>query len=883
MSVLLFYQQIEYPPVWLGVVSLCLIVCLIWLVCKGRILSLFRSLVTVDQIKVLMVLSSVLGFIIGISWVFWQTFFMPIVPARALNQSVCVTETIVELPNQSLSTNRVRVKYRMKLDEIAQHSSSLMQLSAKQLPVSYNFRPKPIVSINWYVSRHELSNKTILPKLGERWRFRVKLKANHSTINPSGFDYEAWLLQQGIAATGYVKAFTRAEKRQQTEPVLVMQKISSPSFLSLFTWRNWLANRLNQVFEPSTFLPFYKALTFGDKSAISVEDWTLLRNTGTIHLMVISGLHMGIIAFLGFWSFKRIWRWGGYRQMMLNLPEFAALGGLLFATLYLMVSGFSIPTQRAWLMVVSVLVFVLVKRKFQPWSALALAALVVVFLDTTAVLSFGFWLSFIAVTLIFLALQGRARRQIKQLEASSKSKVIPEKPKAYQVWLNHFKTLLWIQWVLTLGLAPFLVWAFHSLPAYSFIANLIAVPFISFVGLPWLFLSSVVGLFSVETGQWMIAVLDVFWAPFWQFLQWVNQLPFNTVAFSERSIFWLLAVYTLLFWGLKLKKPLYQHTVLLLVFIWIMSISFNFFNHIQRPLLNQAKLTVLDVGQAQAIVIETQNHLVLYDLGGKWGANMDGTKLAIQPYLTAHAWSKVDLLIVSHSDMDHAGGLSRLLKNFSVTEAVSGQPEVLNQRIQMDGQKGNRFSLCLAGQSWLLDGVRFDILSPNKKWMDTILTSDNDLSCVLKVTTEGGGILITGDLSQKGEALLLQAYDANDLNAAILIAGHHGSKSSSSLAWLQTVAPEHIVFSTGYLNRFHFPSSAVLQRIATMNQRERVSTENTPFIQTPFVQWWNTACSGALVFETSSKSIKLPLESRKTRRKWYHHRCLESQQGQLFQ
>ena len=449
VSVLLFYQQPEYPPIWFGLVSLCLAIWLIWMIRTGLTLPVFRSTFPVRPPYFLIILNSVLGLIIGISWVFWQTFFMPTLPERALNQPVFLTGTLIVLPNQSLTAERVRIKHLMKVDFIAPDSSS-PTLST----VSYAFRTKPIVSVNWYLSRDELANINALPKLGETWQLRGKLKANHSSMNPNGFDYEAWLLQKGIAAQGYIKAFTKTELRQNIERMPVVQKIEDASFLSLATWRNWLANRLNQVFENSEFKPFYKALTFGDKSEITAEDWLLLQNTGTIHLMVISGLHMGIIAFLGFWSFKRLWRWVGYRQTVMNLPGFAALGGLLFATLYLMVSGFSIPTQRAWLMVVAVLGFVLVRRKFQPWSALALAALVVVLVDTSAVLSFGFWLSFIAVALIFLALQNASQRA--QVN-SNKLDLTVEKPRSDWVGLRKFKTLLWIQWVLTLGLAPFLI------------------------------------------------------------------------------------------------------------------------------------------------------------------------------------------------------------------------------------------------------------------------------------------------------------------------------------------------------------------------------------------------------------------------------------------
>ncbi len=856
------YLLPERPSIGVGVAVFCLsVMLLIWIRWGTHILSLFHSSTPFwrGQQRCVLLFNILLGAIIGFSWAFWQTFFMSSIPERLLNQPVFVIGKVIDLPNQELTGSRVKIQYVIQVDSI-----SFMPTSEGHDPqsMSYPHVFKPKVLLNWYMSPKEYHARKNWPKLGETWQMRVKLKANHAAMNPGAFDYERWLFQKGIVARGYLKPFSK--RAQQAQNVPVARKVAEGMSWGMYAWRDQLAQRLQQVFGDSEFISFYKALTFGDKSSISADDWLLLQNTGTIHLMVISGLHMGIIAFLGYALFRWVWRRVAYRVVKMNLPEFAALGGFVFATLYLTISGFSIPTQRAWLMVVAVLGFILIRRTFQPWSALAMAAFLVVLVDTKAVLSFGFWLSFLAVALIFLALQNLQERGEKNLTE--------EKRPFYRRWLATVKTFLWIQWVLTLGLAPFLIWAFHSLPVYSFMANLVAVPFVSILGLPWLFLSSVVGVFSVSLGQWMIAGLDLFWRPFWYFLQWVHQLPLNTVAFSERSIVWLVSIYALLFLGFWLKHRRHQYFIQGVVFLWMMSLSFGLLNSAERAKENQLVLTVLDVGQAQAIVMETQNHIVVYDLGGQWGKNMDGTKLAVQPYLTSQGWKRVEVLIVSHSDMDHAGGLKRLLNinNMPVKQALSGQPEVLNRRIQQEGF----FQLCESGQSWTLDGVVFEILSPNKDWMETELTSDNDLSCVLKVTIGGEKILITGDLSQKGEALLLKEYGREALQANLLVAGHHGSQSSTSMAWLEAVAPTYLVFSAGYLNRFNFPSQAVLQRITRFNAQRALGSD---------IQWWNTACSGALRFEVSPERINLPQEYRKIRRKWYHHRCLDSQQGYLFQ
>ncbi|GKT11309.1 MAG: competence protein ComEC [Thiomicrorhabdus sp.] len=872
-------------------------------VCLALILRLHRITFWIDlqpkpfQRILYGAVNIVFGLIIGWSWVFWHSFLMPSIPENVLNQPVFLTGTIIDLPNQELTVNRVRIKYLIQVDSITtsppyiSHSKlkvpTLLESSTSNphYILQYPVGLKPTVVINWYLPRSQFDNLKQSPQMGETWQMRVKLKANHASMNPGAFDYETWLFQQGISAKGYVKSYSKNDSKSfsKTEMNLlnaeVVKQLEPVSLFSLMHWRSWLAKQLKVIFSQSEFSQFYQALTFGEKSTVSPDDWALLQNTGTIHLMAISGLHMGIVALLGFWCFKGLWWLGVYRVESINLPSFAALGALLFASLYLMISGFSIPTQRAWLMVVAVLVFIVARRSFQPWSALALAALMIVLWDSKAVLSFGFWLSFIAVSLIFAALI--TPKSITEVGQASS-------------WRTKITTVVWLQFILTLGLAPLLIWLFNSLPIYSFVANLIAVPFISLIGLPLLFFSSIAGLFSLELGQWFISVLDTLWHPFWQYLLWLNQLPNSRLSVSGLSPMWLIIIYAFLFIGLRLKFNLQRGLVLSGVILLITVLLFS--AQPQRPALNEAKLTVLDVGQGQAIVIETHQNVVVYDTGAKWGDSMDGAKLAVLPYLKLQGWNRVDRLIVSHSDSDHAGGVLSLVNALPVSFALSGQPRLLNNLIksstkQTDSKIHVNFTQCQTGTSWQLDGVLFEILSPQLKHIGSKLKSDNDLSCVLSITTgietlNPQRVIITGDLSSRGEKILLKAQ----YQAQLLIAGHHGSNSSTSKPWLAMLKPEKIIFSSGYLNRFKFPSKKVLARIESYNAvQSKQQTEQGGIKRSDHwqknrpVQWWNTACSGALSFQLTPTQIKLLQENRKSRRKWYHHRCKETQRGHLFQ
>lgn len=914
-TVLMFYQLGTFPPLWSGIVAVCLIVTMALIV---RLLPFFKGLSLKSrgfQWGVNAFMNILFGLIIGFSWAFWHSFFMPSIPETLLNQPVWVSGKIIASSSQSGFAGQSKLIYKIQVESIEAESSTAVQnvtelvdkkqVQTKTTPLSQTYQAwsKPNIVINWYLPEAQRLAFGTMPALGETWRVRVKLKANHYSMSSGAFNYETWLFQQHITAKGYVKNYTQRELKSLSAPSSIVERKEPAATFTLYSLQSWVTQRLQPVFSKSEYSRFYQALTLGDKSTVTPEDWTLLQNTGTIHLLAISGLHMGIIATLGYLFFKALWWLGVYRIERVNLPGFAAWGALLFATLYLLLSGFSVPTQRAWLMVLAVLGFVLIKRSFQPWSALGFAAFLVVAWDSRSVLSMGFWLSFIAVALIFAAMP--------YLKNRSK-------------WVQ----LLGLQGLITLGLSPFLIWAFNSLPLYSFIANLVAVPFITFIGLPLLFFASVIGLVSEGLGQLLIGWLDLMWVFFWGYLEWVDALPYSTIGFSSRSFWWLVWVMVFGFALLIFKAQRPRKIALIGVTLAVLSLVLPNDN---RPESQQAWLTVLDVGQGQAVVVETKNSLLVYDTGTKMGPSMDGAKLAVLPYLKSQGWRQVDTLVISHSDSDHSGGTATLLDSLPVKKAISGQPEVMNQRLQTGQTTGNKsdenekesegysnkrplFSLCQAGQSWTVDGVLFEILSPMSADIGLALTSNNDLSCVLKITANGQSALIMGDLSKRGEALLIkesegksapsvvaaktnQSIKAVDvsLKSELLIAGHHGSNTSTGQAWLNAVSPRHIVFTAGYLNRYQFPNKPVLERIGQYAQERAQRGREDGAIgsaepeeamdshELAPIKWWNTACSGALQFRLTKTGINLVEESRKTQRRWYHHACLNSQQGVLFQ
>ncbi|MDG6777822.1 DNA internalization-related competence protein ComEC/Rec2 [Thiomicrorhabdus sp. zzn3] len=850
LSVYGFYQFSERPGLWPPLLVFLAFAALSLLLALQRRGAKWLALAQNRYTPLLPVVANVvLGIIIGWCWAFGQTFFSAGLPEENLNRPILIQGEIVGLPAVFHDSQRVRIQFNMEVLRIAEIDSEQAWSSLKHSERSTLSTPNPKLQLNWYLPLTQFSDLTVPLKPGQVWQLPVKLKANHASMNLASLDYESWLFQNRIAAKGYV--LNRAEMGHHLKRLQASDG----------GWRFQVSQRLQQAFAGSPFAGLYEALSYGDRSHISDAQWQVLQNTGTIHLMAISGLHMGIVAALGFWLFKGLWWLGLYRIERLNLPMLGASGALLFASFYLMLAGFSIPTQRAYLMVLAVILFLLVKRRFRPWPALALAALLVVLWDSRSVLSHGFWLSFLAVALIFAVIQRPGFRQA-----------------------SRWQQLLWIQVVLTLGLAPYLLYAFHFLPLYSLPANLIAVPLVSLVLLPLLLLVSVVALFSVPSAAWLTQYMDDLWQWLWQGLTLLALPDSTTLPLGGLSLELLLIGYLTLFVLLMARSNRIKVFATAGLLAILLAVFFN--QTSQRAKTGQAWVHLLDVGQGLAVVIETANHVMVYDTGAKWGDKMDGAKLAILPLLRSKSWNHIDQVMVSHSDLDHAGGLERLLKEMPVRRVTSGQPAKVAEMIAATqaNKAMPKVNPCHSGRHWEWDGVVFEVLYPGLSEVSAMIGNDNDHSCVLKVSASNQSVLLTGDLSQKAEEHLINRYrqqgEVERLQADLLVAGHHGSRHSTGEQWLKVVNPKVVLFSSGYRNRYGFPNQQTVQRLK------------------PGTSWLNTACSGGIGYllgasqpegkigENGVSSILLPepnYEARKQRQKWYHHQCLPQGQGKFYQ
>jgi competence protein ComEC len=597
---------------------------------------------------------------------------------------------------------------------------------------------------------------------GERWRLAIRLRRPHGSVNPHGFDYEAWLLERGIRATGYV----RGPRRGEEETAARLDELVLRPFCLIDRFRESVREKILRALPEHPYAGVLIALAIGDQRAIDPEQWQMFARTGVSHLMSISGLHVTMIAGLFAALVSLFWR--RCERLALSLPaqKAGALAGFLAALGYCLVSGFAVPAQRTLYMVGAVAAALWVGRATSASRVLAAALLAVLVLDPWAVLSPGFWLSFAAVAVIFHVSVGATER--------------PH-------WLVQWGR---VQWAVTVGLAPLTLVLFQQVSLVSPLANAAAIPLVSFVVTPIALVGAVLPFdWPLELGH---AILEALMA----LLGWLAALPSAlwrqhapvpwTVPLALLGVAWLLLPrgFPARWAGGALALPLFAVLP-------------------PAPAAGELWVTVLDVGQGLAVVARTEKHALLYDAGPAFNAFADSGTRVVLPYLRGEGIARLDALVVSHDDRDHSGGAASVLEGMPVGTLWSSLPED-HALLAM----GPAPEVCAAGRRWSWDGVDFEFLHPAGL---ARAARANNRSCVLRISGSGGRVLIAGDIERSAEReLLLRTPEL--LPAEALLVPHHGSATSSSPEFVSTVAPRYAVFAAGYRNRFGHPREEVLAR-----------------------------------------------------------------------
>lgn len=660
-------------------------------------------------------------------------------------REIVLTGVIAAMPQR----NEEGLRFRLELE------SAFIGADPVSLP--------PQLSLGWYgaFGGDDPQRQPQDVRAGERWQLTARLKAPHGTLNPHGFDYELWLWEQGLQATGYVRAGPK-----NAQP----QRLSSGWSHPVERARQSVRDAIYARVQDGKAAGLLAALVVGDQNAIDRADWDVFRATGVAHLMSISGLHITMFAWAAGLAVGWLWRRSAALCLAWPAQHAALVGGVVLATAYSVFSGWGVPAQRTILMLATVGLLRLSGRRW-PWPQVwLLACAVVVTVDPWALLQAGFWLSFVAVGVLFASDAGGHDA----MGSRSQGRVT--------AYLRE-------QGVVTLALLPLSVLLFGQISVVSLLANAFAIPWVTLVVTP-------------------LAMGGVLVAPLWDLaaiavqglgvlLQLLAAVPWATVSTAAPPL-WAAGAGLLGGVLLVLRLPpsirLLGVPLLLPVLLW----------QAPRPPAGEFELLAADIGQGNAVIVRTTTHTLVYDSGPRYSRDSDAGHRVLVPLLRALG-ERVDMLMLSHRDLDHTGGAAAVLATQPGAALVSS---IEDDHALQALRKAKR---CSAGQRWEWDGVAFEVLHPQAADYDAPAKS-NAMSCVLRISNERQSALLVGDIEQPQEARLLA--NGAPLRADILLVPHHGSKTSSSTAFLQAVQPRIAIVQAGYRNRFGHPALPVLARYA---------------------------------------------------------------------
>ncbi|EDY86652.1 DNA internalization-related competence protein ComEC/Rec2 [gamma proteobacterium HTCC5015] len=638
------------------------------------------------------------------------------------------------------------------------------------------------IRLNWYRrSRDGQPPSQARPRAGDVWQFRVRLKRPHGFLNPGGFDYQRWLVSKGIQGKGYIRGEAR---RLEAGGRGVRERL----------WHSLSA------FEGQA-AALSAALVLGVRDRLDEDLQQAFIDTGTAHLLAISGLHVGMAAAMGFWLAKSALYMaiGGLTLARRRYPESKvvqrlslSLAGVspivgywliawLSAAAYASLAAWTLPTQRAFVMLSLLVLAQCLRRSASSLNAWAAALVALLLLQPMSVFSAGLWLSFAAVAWILIILSRLPRH-----------------------WPRWQKTLA-MQCVLPLCLWPITQLWFGQGAVLGALSNIVLIPLTALLILP---LACLIGLLSwlwPAATQAILPLADEGVRALHGAMAWVADQPLAQA--SQAAIHWQQAALlsALLFFVLWHWRPLARSWTVAIRFLALLAGLAVLLE--QPPSLEQGhyRVSQLDVGQGLATVVTTRHHTLVFDLGPRFPSGFNTAEAVVQPWLKHEGIGRVDRLIVSHGDSDHSGALKPFLEGVAVSAVYSGEVERLGAA---------RMKRCRAGQRWQWDGVHFEVLWPNP---ERFARAGNNRSCVLRVQSPQGVSLITGDIESTVERQLLQQYP--QLQADLLLVPHHGSESSSSERWVEAIRPRVAWFSAGYLNRFGLPAPSVVARYRKQGSR----------------------------------------------------------------
>jgi competence protein ComEC len=650
------------------------------------------------------------------------------------------------------------------------------------------------VSLGWYRQPQEAddaaANSGAWPRAGERWRFTVRLRRPHGTLNPQGFDLELWMFEQRLRATGHVR------ERSGRPPLRLSQAQGAWIEVARERWRAAIFERVG----PSTAAGVLAALAVGDQASIEVADWAVFRRSGVAHLMSISGLHVTLFAWLAARLLGWAWRRSAAACLRWPAPQVGRWGGLVCAVAYALLAGWGVPAQRTVMMLA---VVTLLRGMALRWRALAVlwvAGSVVLAWDPWAMLQPGFWLSFVAVGLLMGA--DGAGPPVRPTGGPAGLQPVPE-PSV--VWRRLAASLAegWrSQWVVSVGLAPWTLLFFQQLSLVGLLANAVAIPLVTLWITPLALLGTLVPVL------WSVAALSV--DGLMVLLRWLADLSWAVWEVAQAPVWAQVAALL----GAALTVAPLPGRLRTLGAAMLMPMLLA---RAPAPAEGEFELLALDVGQGSSVLVRTRQHSLLFDAGPSYGAGRDAGDRVVVPLLRAQGVQRLDVLALSHRDSDHVGGAESVMRQIGAHRVISTLEVGHPLRTAAVHQP------CAAGLSWQWDGVVFEWLHPAAGADPSDATASrsshrprrsNARSCVLRLQAHSRSALLTADVEREQELTLLDQHQARQLSlkADVLVVPHHGSRTSSTAAFLAAVAPTDAVMQVGWRNRYGHPAQEVVDR-----------------------------------------------------------------------
>ncbi|WP_019615937.1 DNA internalization-related competence protein ComEC/Rec2 [Psychromonas ossibalaenae] len=679
--------------------------------------------------------------------------------------------------------------------------ANLIELDGNHL----NYSPR--LEMRWYKPSVEVN-------AGQKHRFRVSFKPVYGRANPGGFDRQKWSFSEHIAYQVTIKEH--------------LQEISSD-----LSFRGRFYQKVKQVSEPLTQQGIILALSFADKSLITIEQKALITKLGISHLFAISGLHIGLLfsfAYLLVHFLVNTALPGSYLGWI--SWRLASAGALGAALLYAYLAGFSLPTQRAFLMLSFAVLILSMKRKCAFFDLIAMTLFVILLWDPLAVLSLSLWLSFSAVCLIAAVLW----RFPKAGNGPFKSK----RNKLLDNTLGYLKLLCMIQLGLTLLMMPIQLFSFSAFSVLTPVINLIAVPLFSLLIIPLTLLGTLFSLFSEPAALWLFYCADQL-ITFFFFIFGQGASVYRSFSLPQSNMIILFALLSIVlsmlyFHGTVQRRLSFVCAVLMLSFVLLYELRTERKNSIKWF------VEVFDVGQGLGVLVRSAGQSLLYDSGPRYPSGFTTASVEIQPYLSLLGIKHLDYFIISHSDIDHAGGFSVINREFKPKHILLGEPLSENEPLPGNSR------LCRAGQKRQLGSLSIEVLSPF-----LITKKNNNNSCVLRITDGFNSLLLTGDIEKKQELLLVRKYGGR-LQSDLLLAPHHGSKHSSSETFIKAVAPQRVIYSAGFMNHWGFPAQEVKLRYKKQG-----------------VMSVNSGLNGFIRFNIEKQHINMQTYREDLASYWYHH------------